>query len=808
MILIHLNHALRKIYKQPGFSLINISGLMIGMAATLLILQYVRFEMSYDRFHEDWDRIYRVSTVNLKDGEMIYKDAMSFNLTGPTLQETLPEVVDFARTFKIFEGISIKRENRIFRETNALIASPGFLQIFNYPLKAGDPLKALSHPFSVLLTESMAGKLFPDSDPVGQSFEIPVGQFAGLYQVTGIMEDVPSNTHMGFSMLISYETLWRSGFEPNWNNFIDYTFIKVAEGTDPKALQEKMIPMSREYIGENTTLVFWIQPVADIHLHSDFSYEAEINGSASRVNFLLITALFIAIIAWVNYINISTARSMDRAREVGIRKIIGAGRFSLIGQFLIESMMINFLAMAGALFIIYLMSPLFRVLIGMDFPVFWTDINFWLIVIIFFLSGIVASGIYPAMIQSSFRPLAVIKGKFNRSGKGIHIRKLLVILQFTISIFFIAATLIVYNQIEHMRNMETGMNLDQVLVIREGNMIMEGDSLSDERFLRFSNRMNSIPGIADLSTSSSIPAGGTSNIGSMSGGIWWEQHITENQYTYYFASIDESFLPVYEIDLLAGENFHHMMPEDTIMHTLINESALKQLGFPDPQSAIGEHLVLGDNHVRRFRIVGVINDFNRQSLKYPVEPTLYTYNHYQNGTFYSVKLNTVEIGRTVEEIGTAWAGLFPDIPFEYYFADERFNNQYKADLQFGNVFSIFTLITILIACLGLFGLSYYMMQGRIKEIGVRKVLGSTSGAVMLLISKDFILMVLVSFILGIPIILIIMDQWLQNYANRIQISPWILLLSGVSVFFIVLLTVGYQTYKTSRLNPAETLRYE
>jgi putative ABC transport system permease protein len=781
---------------------------MIGMAAMLLILQYVRFESSYDRFHADWERIYRVSTVNLKGGEMIYKDAMSFNLTGPTLQENLPEVVDFARTFKIFEGISIKKDDRIFRETDALIASPGFLQIFNYPLKAGDPSKALSEPFSVLLTESMAGRIFPDNDPVGQTFEIPVGQFAGLYQVTGILEDVPSNTHLGFSMLISYETLWRSGFEPNWNSFIDYTFIKVADGTDPNALQEKMIPMSKEYIGENTTLVFWLQPVADIHLHSDFSYEAEINGSASRVNFLLITALFIAIIAWVNYINISTARSMDRAREVGIRKIIGAGRISLIGQFLIESMVINFLAMVGALLIIYLTLPLFRVLIGLDLPAFWTDGNFWLMVIVFYLSGIVASGIYPAVMQSSFRPLVVIKGKFNRSGKGIHFRKLLVILQFTISVFFIAATLIVYNQIEHMRNKETGMNLDQVLVIREGNMIMEGDSLSDERFLRFRNKVNSIPGIADLSTSSSIPAGGTSNIGSMSGGIWWDLHITEDQYTYYFASIDESFLPVYEIELVAGENFYHMMPEDTIMHTLINESALVQLGFPDPQSAIGEYLVLGGNHVRRFRISGVIKDFNRQSLKYPVEPTLYTYNHYRNGTFYSVKLNTADISRTIEEIGTAWAGLFPDIPFEYYFADERFNSQYKAELQFGNVFSLFTLITLLIACLGLFGLSYYIMQGMIKEIGVRKVLGSTSGGIIMLISKDFMLMVLVSFILGIPFILIIMDQWLQNYANRIQISPWTILFSGFSVFFIVLMTVGYQTFKTSRLNPAETLRYE
>lgn len=811
MLLNYLKIALRSLLKSKGFSFILLFGLVIGLTASFLIFLYVDFELSYDKYHPKASQLYRVYTANYDDekGIYTYEDAMSFNLSGPTLKEEFAEITHYARVFDMAGGINFRIKDKIFQEEQAMFVDSGFIDLFKINWIAGDQKGAFSNSYSIVLTQKAAEKYFGNQGPLGQLMEVTSGQFQGIYQVNGIIEDIPDNTHLYFETLISYPTLWQSGIEPNWNNFGDYTYFRVEEGTDIDQLNEKLFPLSKNYLSEGTTLHFQLQPVTDIHLHSNMSYEAEVNGDANTVYFLIVIGVFILFIAWVNYINLTTAKAMERAREVGLRKVIGADRKTLVIQFLLEAVLINFFAMVVAILFTDLFKPWFSEFTGKPFPSFFNNVRFIWLCLGTFVVGVFLSGFYPAIIQSSFQPAQVLKGNFKTSKIGLALRKTLVVFQFTASFFLIAGTFIVYEQIRHMQNKDKGMNLEQIIVLPTNTFSFSGDSLSDDRFKTFKNSILPWSDVENISTSSSIPAGGISNIGSVSGGIWWDKKITDERYTYYIADIDDAFIPIYEINLLAGRNFSQEIISDTGQVVIVNEAARQLLGFEHAEQAINEYISIPRQGGRRkHQVIGVINNFNRQSLKFDVEPTIYSYNGMENGIFYSIKTSSTDYNALLNKLREIWQEQFPYKPFEYFFADQAFNNQFRSDLKFGQVFSIFSGLAILIACMGLYGLAYLMAINKTKEIGIRKTLGASVVQILILLSKSFVKLAFLAFLIGVPIVWWIMSKWLSSYAYHTNVKWWSLTGSGIIMLIIILCTVGFHTVKAARANPVEALRTE
>lgn len=807
----YLKIAFRSLLKNKGYSLILLSGLVIGLTASYLIFLYVDFELSYDQYHPEAKQLYRVYTANYDNekGIYTYTDAMSFNLSGPTLKDEFAEITHYARAFDMSGSISFRINDEVFQEEQAMFVDTGFTDLFHINWIAGDQEGAFAQSYSIVLTRKAAEQYFGNQDPLGQLIEVTSGQFQGTYQVNGLIEDVPPYTHLYFEVLISYPTLWQSGIEPNWNNFGDYTYFRIAEGTDIDQLNEKLFPLSKKYLSEETTLRFQIQPVTDIHLHSNMAYEAEVNGDANTIYFLVVIGIFILCIAWVNYINLTTAKSMERAREVGLRKVIGAERKTLVMQFLLEAVLINFFAMMVAILFTDVLKPWFSEFTGKPLPPFFSNTHFILICLGTFVVGVFISGFYPALIQSSFLPVQVLKGNFKTSKMGLAIRKTLVVFQFTASFFLISGTFIVYEQISHMQNKDKGMNLEQIIVLPTHTFSLNGDSLSGDGFKSFKNTILPWTSVKNISTSSSIPAGGISNIGSVSGGIWWDKKMTEDQYTYYISDIDDAFIPVYEIDLLAGRNFSQEFTSDTGRVVIINEAACQLLGFEQAEQAINEYISIPRQSGRsKHQVIGVIDNFNRQSLKFEVEPTIYFYNGMENGIFYSVKTSSTDYNVLISQLSEAWKKQFPHKPFTYFFSDQAFKDQFRSDLQFGQVFSIFSGLAILIACMGLYGLAYFMAINKTKEIGIRKTLGASVSQILVLLSKFFFKLALLAILIGVPLVWWIMNKWLSTYAYHTSIHWLPLAGSGIIMLIIILCTVGYHTAKAARTNPVESLRIE
>ena len=808
--------ALRNLLKNKGFTLVNIMGLSIGIVVSLMIVRYVSFETSFDTFHPDAEALYRVTTINIKGDEVVYQDAMSFNTVGKVLVDEFPSVTGYARAFKVFNGMVFRVGDDLFPGRKAVFADPSFLELFNHPVTRGTPNGLLSKPFTVVLTESTAQRYFGNQDPIDQVITVPDGQYAGDYSVVGVVQDPPGNTHFTFDMLIAYSTFFRIGVEENWQGFNDYVYIKTVPGADMNSLKAAMPALTRKYLGEESTLQFHLQRVLDIHLTSNMAYEAEVNGDKDLVDFILLVGIFILLIAWVNYVNLSTAKSLERAKEVGLRKVIGAQRKQLILQFLADSALFNLVSVLVALTFIQVLSAHFNEFIGRPLPMIWTDMTFWQALALVLIIGTLLSGLYPAFLQSSFRPLTVLKGSFKNSKTGVFLRKGLVVLQFIASTFLIAATVIVYNQLQFMKNHDLGMDLEHVLVLKAPPTdndfsrfpyISAVRSVHSQAYESFRNEASKMAGIQAVSASGTIPAGGITNVGSLSGGLWWEKRKNEERLTYYLASIDETLFEVYDMQLLAGRTFSNELRSDTAA-VVINESALRLLNFDHPEQAIGERLVGYLTGSNWFRVVGVLKDFNRLSLKHSVEPTLYYYNGYNNAEYFALKLTGRDPSEKIGQIQELWQRHYPDAPFEYHFADNAFDAQYESDQRLSKVFLLFAALAILIACLGLYGLSYYMSVYRIKEIGVRKVLGASVANVLLLLSKGFVQLAAVSFVLSIPLVLWIMNQWLDSYAYQVEIAWWMILVSGGIVLTVVLLTVSYHAGKTAVSNPAQSLRYE
>lgn len=803
----YLKIAFRNLLKNKVFSFINILGLAIGMAACLLILQYVTSELSYDEFHTNKDNIYRLKQNRYNKGVLSTEWAAGCAAIGLALKEAFPEVEEYA-LLRYTQGVVFNKEASggpiSFKEEKMYFATTSFLPMFSFDLVQGNEATALQEPFKAVLSQSAAKRYFGNEDPVGKRISV---NGRDEYEITGVFKDVPENSHMKFDFLFSYQTFVNWVGEEvltawQWDGF--YNYIALRPGTDPKVLEEKIPALIEQKAGEelrqyDASMEFILQPLTDIHLYSNYMMEAEVNGDGDAVYALLIIAFFIIIIAWVNYVNLSTARSIDRAKEVGVRKVMGSIRPQLIKQFLFESVILNTLAIVLAMLIVLATYRLFSTLTGKELTLsLFTTPTFWWVVVSFFFIGAFLSGTYPAFVLSSFRPASVLKGKMSTSKNGIMLRKFLVVLQFAASVFLIAGTLTVYQQIMYMQSQDLGVSIDQTLVIEAPSVV--DDSVYADRVQAFKNALLSKASVKTATASTAVPGNKPDwNAGGIR--LIHQEDSEGNQYR--VIGIDYDFVDAFKLEIVEGRNFSREFGTDEST-VLFNESAVKLMGFETPEDALNQEIFFwGDT----FKIVGVLKDYHQESLKANFDPLVFRLIP-ASRSYYSLKVETADLHETMSFVQETWNSYFPGNPFEYFFLNDHFNKQYQADLQFGKVFGFFAILAIFVACLGLFGLSSFTATQRTKEIGIRKVLGASVSGIVTLLSRDFIKLIFIASLIALPIAYLVMQKWLQNYSFKISISWWLLFVPVIAVLLIAVITVSFQTFKAAVVNPVKSLRYE
>ena len=813
----YLTTAWRNIRKNKVFSAINIIGLAIGMAACLLILQYVNFELSYDQFNKNIHDLYRVYNDRYQNGKLIQHGTITYSAIGKAMQDDYPEVINHTRV-EPYGPIVITRGIRQYGKQQALFVDNAFLSMFTYPLLSGDLRTALAEPHTMVLTAEAAKRFFGSDDPgsiVGRT--LVVADDTIPYRITAVTASLPENSHLYFDLLLSYSTLY-SGKNP-WReadyNFQDSDFwhyIQLRHGVDPKALEAKFDGFSERHFQGNkisgSVEKFHLQPLARAHLYSDFEYEIGKTGSATVVWGLLVIASFIIVIAWVNYINLSTARSVERAREVGVRKVIGAARVQLIRQFLTESFLINGFALILAVALMFLLQGPFDDLVGYRLSVGYLFVRsmggygLTIGLLGLLLLGVVVSAYYPAFVLSSFRPILVLKGRFSASKRGIALRKGLVVGQFGITVALMIGSFVVYRQIRFMNRQELGVNINQVLVISAPSLTRE-DSTFAGKENGFFDEVKRIPGVEGVAASWSAIGGETGRTFN----VRREDQDSTVHFTMRQNGISADWLRLYQVKILAGRGYAYTdyTPDFNKEHNIvINESAAKLLGYRSPEDAIGKTIVRWD---RKWVVIGVIGDYHQKSLRFPLEPTLLL-PFYGNGSDISVRIATQDLPGVITRLQKTYAAFFPGNLFDYYFLDQHYNEQYANDQLFGKAFSIFAGFAIFIACLGLLGLSLFATAQRTKEIGVRKVLGASVVNIVALLSRDFMVLVGVAFVVASPVAWWVMHRWLQDFAYRIGIEWWVFVAAGVLAAVIALGTISAQAVRAATANPAKSLRTE
>lgn len=803
MIKANIKIVIRHLLKNKVFSIINILGLSIGLSMFLLIYLYVSYEKSYEKFYPDSERIFRVTTDNFKQGTITARHAITFAKMGEFLHRDFPEIETQTTTLKYSAAFNLRFDETLFTERNMIAVDSNFLKVFPFKIIAGDKINPLGNPNSIVLTESLAKRYFKNESPIGKTASV----YSGInrqFTVTAVIEDSPHNTHYKFDMLVSLSTFQQMMDRNGWGIYQYFTYIKVKEGVDVPELQSKVKYVLKEYKDENTTMIVNLQPIEDIHLYSDFDYEPEIHGNARTVNFLIIIALAILIIAWVNYVNLSTAKAVDRAKEVALKKIVGASKRRLIIQFLMESLVINIVSMMLAATIVQLALTFMRDLIEVQLD-FWLY-NVWQLAIGLLVISTILAGYYPAAVLSSYKPISILRTNLWTSGRGILLRKALVIFQFATSLALISGTFIVYKQIGHMQSQELGVDLNHVLTIVEPDIAAPTWQERVQKIETYHDQLSGIPGVLSVGSASNVPDGGKADIFAFSAGVKVEGDMEGDRSTYVLSSTNADFMEAIGVKILAGRNFNKLGIRDSSM-AIINESARKKLGFLSNQEALNKRFKLG-TWPRTYSIIGVSRDFNRQSLKHGVEPTIYRPVWRGGGGYTVIKLQENRTKEVMGMLTSKWASDFPNAPFEYYFLDQQFDKAYKNDQQFGTFFGIFAVLAIFIACLGLFGLSSFIALQKTKEIGIRKVLGASINGIVILMYKNFLILVSISILVGLPIIYLIMENWLSNYTYRIEIPLWVFILSALSLFLISFITVAFQSLKAANVNPVESLKYE
>ncbi|PWU03662.1 MAG: ABC transporter permease [Bacteroidetes bacterium] len=814
MIKNYFKSAIRNLAKRKGYAALNIFGLAIGIACCLLIFQYVAYERSYDSVPSKANQIVRLRLDSYRQGKLSWKSATSYPAFGPTMKRDYPEVEDFCRLIDANMLLSNEEKNVKFTETKGYFADAAFINMIDLKLVKGDPKSALDGPDKILLSEETARKYFGNDDPLGKKLVDKEPDYNRILQVTGVFKEFPHNSHLIINHLVSYSTLGSinrsfgdtsNSTETSWGWYDFYTYVQLRKGTDLNKFEAKMPAFCDKYMNNsewqkanNVKTEIHIIPLRDIHLYSNYNQEAEVNGNGQSVSFLFLIAFFIIAIAWINYINLSTARSLERAREVGVRKVVGALKRNLIIQFMIESFLLNFVALILAIGIVMLLTPSFNQLSGsqVEHIGFKYTKQYWFAFAGLYIVGSFLSGLYPSLVLSGFQPVSVLKGLFKNSQRGLVLRKGLIVGQFAISVVLIAGTMIVYQQVSFMRNQDLGVNIKQTLVLDGAGSLP--DSLYKDIFQPFKTSLLQIPGIKNVSASTSV----------MGKEIYWTNGSSrlgdgQGASTLYNIGIDYDFLPAFGLQLKAGRNFSKDFPTDK-KGVLLNEAAADLLGFHDYNKAINEQFRSAGDTVR---LLGIVSNYHHQGLQKAIDPMIFRLRPNARNS-YSIKIETSNIQSTIASVQKIWSQNFPADPFNFYFLDELYDQQYKADQQFGKVFGIFAFLAIVIASFGLLGLSAYNVLQRTKEIGIRKVMGASIQNVLFILSRDFLKLVLVAFVIAVPVAWWVMHDWLQDFAYRINIKWWVFAIAGVISFLIALFTISFQAFRAAISNPIKALRTE
>jgi putative ABC transport system permease protein len=800
---------LRASLKNAGYSLINIVGLVIGLTACTLIGLYVTSERSYDDFHTKKEQVFRVRQDWFSNGELNRQWAAGPMGIGSDLKNNFPEVKHFVRLNKgVNDHKALSNDSILFKEDHIFYASEDFFKLFSFPLLKGVDSLVLRDPFTMVVSESFAKKYFGEQDVIGRTLKC---DGKDEYVITGVFKDVSDNTHLKFDALFSFESLLKilgpeetQELMTHWGWKGTYTYIELNSSADAAKLQAKLPAFVEKKMGNTLRewdewMEFTLQPLSAIHLYSNTPDELEPGGDGQATNFLGIVAVFILAMAWVNYVNLGTARSMERAKEVGIRKVLGSGRTQLITQFLVESFIIKLVALAVTAVLVALLLPSFSNMVGktMRLDVFGMT-RVWIVIISIFILGVICSGLYPAVVMSGFKPVTTLKGKFQNSFKGIYLRRGLVVIQFVSCIVLIIGTFVVYAQIQFMRNSSSGVDREQILVV---NGPTATDSTYSSRVKMLWQSLLQFSDVKDVTVSTDVPGHSVRNSNGNARLVGQDVSLGS---VYQAIMTDESFIHTYGLSLIAGRNFSGNLKDQWRM-AIVNETAMKQLGVTDPEKIIGQRMYLWSDTPE---IIGVIKDYHQESLKQSVKPLVLVYDT-EVTDFYSIKIKTgSSLNKMVKVAEVKYKEAFPGNPFEYFFLDDHYNAQYESDQRFEKVVSLFALLAICIACLGLFGLSAYLVSQRATEIGIRKILGATVRQIIVLVSKEFILTIVVANMIAWPIAYILLKDWLNGFAYRIDMGLLSFIIPGTGILLIAILTVATQSVRAANTDPVKNLRRE
>ncbi len=796
----YLKIAFRNLLKHKSYTFINIVGLALGITCCALILLYVHHELSYDRFHDKAEDIYRLTVTFDRDGQKNTESIMAAPI-GPALKAEYAEILDAVRLRVLPGETLVKNEDRRFYEDNVYIADPNIFDLFDFTFLQGNPKTALQNPNSIVLSRDAAEKYFGGREPpLGKTLTMEMG--ATTFEVTGILDKIPEASHIRPDFIIPFINYGERRLK-NWWGFSFQTYVLLQEQSSPQKL-EKQFPnfVTKHYANAPNRfpkIALRLQPLVDVHLGSNFDDNPGTLSAMTYVTLFSILALFIIGIACINFMNLTTARSHHRAREVGVRKVVGAMRRQLIAQFLSEALLLSFAALVLAIVAIEFFLPSFNELTGKNLNISFSQ-N-WIFVIGFLALAVlvgIAAGSYPAFFLSRFRPVDVLKGKFTVGTSGAKLRQILVITQFALSIILIVSTLVVRNQLEFIRNKRLGYDQEQVIVLSLNSEEAQSD------WPVFKTELLQHPEFVSVTASSSVPSDKS----------WWVTGAaiegSSKDYDVYTYQVDYDFLATFEMELAAGRNFSREFQTDSSSAFIVNEAAVKEFGWMGAQAALGKQLFWqgqGRDNPKIGQIVGVVKDFHFRPLYEEIAPAVF--HLYPGGKNFLVA--RVRLNRVVEAMNIldkAWKSFDPNHPLVYAFLDEKVDAQYGAEVKLSRIFGIFSMLAIVIACLGLLGLASFTAERRTKEIGVRKVMGATASNVVVMLTGEFLGLVLIAIIVSIPLSWFAMTQWLQNFAYRAPISAAIFLLAGFAAIAVAAFTVSFQSLKAALTNPVKALRYE
>ena len=796
----HIKTAFRSLLKNKGFTFINVLGLALGLATCLLIVFYVFDELSYDRYNTKADRIYRVN-MDLKYGGNTSSFAIAPPPLAAAIKGSFPEIETTARLIKS-DGTRIRKANENIIEDKVIYADPAIFNVFTLPMLSGDPKTALTEPNTIVITELAAQKYFNGTNAVGQYLHLATENKD--FKVTGIIRNMPAQSHFNFDYFLSMSSL-SSSKDQNWNNFAFSTYVLFKQPGDHKNFTTKLNTLFKQHFGaanyaqlikSGNYIKMNLTPLKDIHLQSNRQYELGTNSSITYVYIFAAIALFVLLIACINFMNLSTARSANRAREVGVRKVLGSSRKSLIAQFISESLMVTLFATIIAVLAAWALLPLFNQISGKQLTLS-AQLLEWLfpsLLVMIVVVGVLA-GSYPAFYLSGFKPINVLKGKLSIGFKGSNFRNFLVVMQFSISIFLIIGTLVIYNQLNYIQHKDLGFNRSRVLVIKYVDVLDNAKVLKQE--------LKQLPGISNATLTGFTPTGSlrapdavfTNKIPDAKNALFTE-----------IWPIDEDYLNTMGMKLATGRNFSSELTSDS-SNVIINETAARMLGFFNNPLNKKLYCVAGPGKpVKEYSVIGVVKDFNFSSLRDNITPVIMMLRNDKGAL--SVRIDAKNMTPYIAKIEKAWNSVSPNQHFQYSFMDEDFDAAYRFEQRTGTLFLSFTVFALGIACLGLFGLAAYAAEQRNKEIGIRKVLGANLSSVVALLSKDFIKLVLISIVIATPLAWLAMHKWLEGFAYRQNIQWWVLALTGLGAILIAFVTISFQSIRAAIANPVDSLRSE